>query len=86
MSNNSGLSRGVNIFDILNKNTASSFDIKMYNYFEKFNMFLMQLLLEKGIMDKREIVELFVKAMQGAGESDDNIRKQVVQLRRIYQL
>lgn len=80
-----GLTKGINIKDIFREQTATSFEIKMYNYFEKFNMRLMMKLLEKGILEKREIIELFADAMRDAGEPEHHVQSQIVQLKRIYQ-
>lgn len=81
-----GLSKGIPIQEIFRQQSATEFDIKMYNYFEKFNMYLMQKLLEKGILDKREIIELFANAMRSAGEPEDHVQQQIVQLKGIYRL
>lgn len=83
---NKGLAEGIPVQDIFRAQTATTFEIKMYNYFEKFNMRVMALLLQKGILTKKEIVELFADAMRDAGEPEHHVQSQIVQLKRIYAL
>lgn len=81
-----GLAKGIPIQEIFREQSATQFDIKMYNYFEKFLMRLCANLLEKGILQKREIILLFADAMRDAGEPEDHVQSQIVQLKGIYGL
>lgn len=58
---------------------------KVYVYMERTIMYLMVFLIKQHVLTKKEAIQVFISAMNDAGESNDKINESVKELKKIFQ-